>query len=383
MGKEDRVGYPNRQLPYPIETDGTEKQDEKTVRCSASSHPSGHGRPPPLWVSAEPATDQGKPSWGEPLRLDEPEMAVTPTGWTEAFFVGGDKSNGVRYRRPVKEGYRLYATFFRLEGSVEKFRYSSWFRPSDGGKNNGRVVTHKNVFPSKRCNRLEQGVDETYCVVVVEIRDEVDEMLVTWQFRTEKGGVKHSVGTWLLPFSRGRSHIHQVAVVDRIVDGDTFVLQSDDSVRLIGIDTPEKKDPGFTEATNRLEMLILDSQVVLEQDQTKNSFEGLLRYVWSDGFVNRQMVAEGYAVPTCDQHPPDLRYIDTIGGCDTQSVTKANEGHGDCDGYEYQVIATGECIQPRGKGDILNCSDVSGPVRVLGSDPSRLDGRDKDNKGCG
>ncbi len=42
----------------------------------------------------------------------------------------------------------------------------------------------------------------------------------------------------VLPF-----YFAQSQEVDRVVDGDTFVLKSGDKVRLIGVDTPESYDP--------------------------------------------------------------------------------------------------------------------------------------------
>jgi endonuclease YncB( thermonuclease family) len=44
--------------------------------------------------------------------------------------------------------------------------------------------------------------------------------------------------------------------VQRIIDGDTFVLSTGERVRLIGIDTPERNEYYFQEAKGRLEELI-------------------------------------------------------------------------------------------------------------------------------
>ena len=49
----------------------------------------------------------------------------------------------------------------------------------------------------------------------------------------------------------------RTGAVTRIVDGDTFWMNSVDvSIRVWGLDAPERNEPGFTEATNALSRLI-------------------------------------------------------------------------------------------------------------------------------
>jgi len=99
------------------------------------------------------------------------------------------------------------------------------------------------------------------------------------------------------------------AVVIRVVDGDTIDVDIDgrrESVRLIGIDTPEKTG-GFREAecfgdeaTARVEELLAPGEpVYLERDEELyDRFDRVLAYVHrtSDSlFVNHQLVLEGFA----------------------------------------------------------------------------------------
>ncbi len=99
------------------------------------------------------------------------------------------------------------------------------------------------------------------------------------------------------------------AYVLYIVDGDTIEVDIDDvqeSVRLVGIDTPEKTG-GYRpaecygdEASARMKELIHPGDgVYLELDQeARDRYGRLLAYVYraSDGmFLNLEMVAEGYA----------------------------------------------------------------------------------------
>lgn len=97
--------------------------------------------------------------------------------------------------------------------------------------------------------------------------------------------------------------------VDRVVDGDTIkVIIGDvsESVRLIGINTPETVDPRRTvecfgkEASERMKELADGEIVRLEYDDSQNyrdTYGRILAYVYlEDGqMLNRKMIAEGYA----------------------------------------------------------------------------------------
>lgn len=85
----------------------------------------------------------------------------------------------------------------------------------------------------------------------------------------------------------------------KIIDGDTFITDSGERVRLIGMDTPEKNEYYYKEAKKRLEDLILNKTILLENDQGKKDKYGrYLRYVFiNDTFVNIKLVEEGYARP--------------------------------------------------------------------------------------
>ena len=91
--------------------------------------------------------------------------------------------------------------------------------------------------------------------------------------------------------------------VTRVIDGDTFVLATEERVRLICVDTPEIKEKGYEEATIFLESLILNKEVRLEIDiSDKDRYNRLLRYVYVNDsglegeiFVNKEIVQEGYS----------------------------------------------------------------------------------------
>lgn len=103
-------------------------------------------------------------------------------------------------------------------------------------------------------------------------------------------------------------------LVTEITDGDTFWLDDQYKVRLIGVDAPESRDPNkpvecyAKVAKTYLSNLLLNHQVTIEKDVTGTDRYGrLLRYVYHDGeMINELLVREGYArVAT---YPPDVKY---------------------------------------------------------------------------
>lgn len=98
--------------------------------------------------------------------------------------------------------------------------------------------------------------------------------------------------------SRQQTTINQsITFVPKVIDGDSIKLQNNIEVRLLGINTPERGQPYYQEATNRLKELVEGKNVTLESDvQDKDQYGRLLRYVFvNDLFVNLQLVKEGYA----------------------------------------------------------------------------------------
>jgi micrococcal nuclease len=107
------------------------------------------------------------------------------------------------------------------------------------------------------------------------------------------------------------------ATVVRVVDGDTLIVRvggADESVRLIGIDTPETVAPGRpvecygAEASDHLEALTpAGTDVRLERDvEARDVYDRLLAYVYRDDdglFVNRAQVEGGYA--EAKDYPPN------------------------------------------------------------------------------
>lgn len=101
--------------------------------------------------------------------------------------------------------------------------------------------------------------------------------------------------------------------VQRVVDGDTVVLDTGERVRYIGIDTPESVKPKSAEcfgkeAAKKNAELVEGKDVKLVRDVSDtDKFGRLLRYVYQgDLFVNEYLIANGYA--NAVSYPPDIRY---------------------------------------------------------------------------
>ena len=87
------------------------------------------------------------------------------------------------------------------------------------------------------------------------------------------------------------------ALVTGVVDGDTIVLDSGETVRYIGIDTPEVDECYGSEATEMNRQLVEGKTAILISDvEERDRYDRLLRYVVVDGrFVNAELVRLGYA----------------------------------------------------------------------------------------
>jgi micrococcal nuclease len=100
----------------------------------------------------------------------------------------------------------------------------------------------------------------------------------------------------------------------RVIDGDTIVVEGDERVRYIGIDTPE-----LASGNSAGEFLALEAKafnrkwvegkmVVLEFDrQKRDRFGRLLAYVYiGETMVNEELVRKGFAREKA--YPPNIKY---------------------------------------------------------------------------
>ena len=125
--------------------------------------------------------------------------------------------------------------------------------------------------------------------------------------------------------------------ITRIVDGDTVHCDGMGSVRLIGIDSPERSQPPFAgQATSALRRMIPVGTVAqLERDvEARDRYGRVLGYVWFDGaLINWRMVSDGYAVALT--YPPNVQYTDAFSAAQT-SAREARRGLWADDGFSCE-----------------------------------------------
>lgn len=82
-----------------------------------------------------------------------------------------------------------------------------------------------------------------------------------------------------------------------VIDGDTVELADGRTVRLIGIDTPERGDLYYDSASALTERLLLRKDVRLEFDSDKiDRYGRTLAFIWDDDkLVNREIIEQGWA----------------------------------------------------------------------------------------
>lgn len=106
----------------------------------------------------------------------------------------------------------------------------------------------------------------------------------------------------------------QANLVSSVTDGDTFKIENNQRVRIIGIDAPEKGECYFNESTQALKDLIENKLVRLEKEiSEKDKYDRLLRHVILPGEtgedninVAQYLVENGFVLSIAS--PPDNRY---------------------------------------------------------------------------
>lgn len=198
------------------------------------------------------------------------------------------------------------------------------------------------------------------------------------------------------------------AVLD-VVDGDTVQVayRGGESVRVIGIDTPETVHPsvpdecGGAAASAAAQRILTGKRVALVFDRSqerRDTYGRQLAYLQVPGtgdfgltMIKRGLAAE-YTYDTAYQRQAryqraeaharaaDKLIWDKCGGADTPAKQPQSRpqpepqtGGGRCEpGYD-------PCVPPYPPD--VDCSDVDGPIRVSGSDPHGLDA-DGDGSAC-
>jgi len=170
--------------------------------------------------------------------------------------------------------------------------------------------------------------------------------------------------------------------VTKVIDGDTFELSNGDRVRIICIDTPERGEEYYSEASDYLEDLILNEEVELVKDVSETDRYGrLLRYVYvGSTFVNGKLVEKGYA--RVYRYPPDTKLCDSLE--ELEDEAKEDELGIWADVEEEPETDTGDYIC---NSDSYNCGDfdthneAQAVFEVCGGVGNDVHGLDGDNDG--
>jgi micrococcal nuclease len=81
--------------------------------------------------------------------------------------------------------------------------------------------------------------------------------------------------------------------VNRIIDGDTLVCNNE-TIRLLGIDTPEKGEEGYQEATDFLKQVENKEIEILRDWENLGKYKRKLRYVfYEDRLINIEILELG------------------------------------------------------------------------------------------
>ncbi|MDM8529788.1 thermonuclease family protein [Anaerolineales bacterium HSG25] len=125
--------------------------------------------------------------------------------------------------------------------------------------------------------------------------------------------------------------------VAQVVDGDTIELADGQRVRYIGINTPERDQPYYDEATELNRQLLQQGTVQIEYDfETEDQYGRTLAYLWvDDRLVNLEIVNAGYA--NAFFIPPNTRYETEIQKAE-QQAKQAERGIWQSAGVALKII---------------------------------------------
>jgi endonuclease YncB( thermonuclease family) len=113
-----------------------------------------------------------------------------------------------------------------------------------------------------------------------------------------------------------------------VIDGDTIDVNLNGQtvrIRYIGVNTPERDEVCYNEATAANSLLVYGKTVRLVADaEDTDRFGRLLRYVYVDNlFVNRALIEQGFAEVV--SYPPNTAHYDEFRRLE-QDASRANRG---------------------------------------------------------
>jgi len=146
--------------------------------------------------------------------------------------------------------------------------------------------------------------------------------------------------------STGKVILNENAVLIRVIDGDTIETNLG-KVRLLGINTPEKKEPYYQEANDFL-MQYEGKEIELERTiENKDKYGRLLRYVFYDGkFINEEILKQGLAnfySYNEDKYTSKLKKAEEIARNEGKGLWKKSQSYGCVEIIKFQYIEKERC----------------------------------------
>jgi micrococcal nuclease len=206
---------------------------------------------------------------------------------------------------------------------------------------------------------------------------------------------------------------HLVGTVVEVVDGDTIRVELPtgvDTIRIIGIDTPEVVAPDRPEscfgkeATAFATEALQGKTVTLEIDPTQDErdrFDRLLAHVYvGDELYATEAIENGYGIhyvyEVPSTHAAQLDAAANTARDASVGIWAACEGRVDLPLVSVEPVPLAEPEPKPPSGDChpsydpcvpnsdhdLDCKDIGFQVAVIGPDEYRLDGEDNDGRGC-
>jgi len=104
------------------------------------------------------------------------------------------------------------------------------------------------------------------------------------------------------------------AMVSGVIDGDNIYLENGQSVRLIGINAPERGKENFDKAKEKLDKLVTGKKVYMEYDRTQDDqFGRIMVWVWIDCETTPNFLPWDYMRLSYNKSRPGL--TDNPDGC--------------------------------------------------------------------
>lgn len=166
-----------------------------------------------------------------------------------------------------------------------------------------------------------------------------------------------------------------------VVDGDTIEVLLDGQaviIRYIGVDTPEKGQPGYRAAAEANRAILGTGLLYLVKDQTdRDQYGRWLRYVYNaDGsLVEAEIVRQGWAQPVeyspDTRHASELRQLAIVAAQNREGFWAGTSPH---DGAMSYGLTTGETNIRKGPGTDFESSGLVAaniPLTIFGRNQAR------------